>query len=170
MAGRLLMAEESALDMDRIRDAGTTVRELGRRVRLYNTDMTKQIAAYIVPLEVIQLTGERAGASLGAKIQIGRLLVDGGLYLRHNPGVREIGVNDRGDVMLRLDQQTAERPDHRPGPQFLQHDAGKPHDAPGRAHRQEDARARRQGSAAWLEAMNVLTTARRCARATSAQE
>ena len=47
--GRLLMAEESALDMDRIRDAGVTVRELGRRVRLFNSDMTKQLAAYIVP-------------------------------------------------------------------------------------------------------------------------
>src|SRR6185503_1314468 len=108
LAGRLLMAEESALDMDRIRDAGTTVRELGRRVRLYNSDMTKQVAAYVVPLEVMQLDPAKAGESLSAKIQIGRLLTDGGLYLRHNPGIREVGVNDRGDVMLRLDQQTAE--------------------------------------------------------------
>jgi hypothetical protein len=43
--GRLLMAEESALDMDRIRDAGITIRELGRRVRVYNSEMSKQLAA-----------------------------------------------------------------------------------------------------------------------------
>ena len=58
--GRLMMAEESALDMDRIRDAGITVTELGRRVRVYNGDMTKQLAAYIVPIEVTGLRGDRA--------------------------------------------------------------------------------------------------------------
>jgi hypothetical protein len=108
--GRLMMAEESALDMDRIRDAGTTVSELGRRVRVYNSDMSKQLASYIVPIEVCSMTGASAEQSVGAKIQVGRLINENGLYLRHNPGIREIGVNDRGDVILRLDAATAEDP------------------------------------------------------------
>jgi hypothetical protein len=156
-AGRLLMAEESALDMDRIRDAGTTIRELGRRVRLYNTDMTKQIAAYIVPLEVMQLDADQAAHSLGAKIQIGRLLAEeNGLYLRHNPGIREIGVNDRGDVMLRLDQQTAE--DATIGPVLNSYNTTQASltsrlvaRIDKKTHERDVKEAR-----AWLEAMNVL--------------
>jgi hypothetical protein len=109
-AGRLVMAEESALDMDRIRDAGTTVSELGRRVRVYNSDMSKQIAAYIVPIEMCELSSKDPLDSVGAKIQVGRLICENGLYLRHNPGIREIGINDRGDVILRLDQETQEDP------------------------------------------------------------
>jgi hypothetical protein len=108
--GKLMMAEESALDMDRIRDAGTTVSELGRRVRVYNSDMSKQIAAYIVPIEMCEISRTDPADSVGAKIQVGRLINDGGLYLRHNPGIREIGINDRGDVILRLDQDTQEDP------------------------------------------------------------
>jgi hypothetical protein len=137
--GRLMMAEESALDMDRIRDAGITVSELGRRVRVYNGDMTKQLAAYIVPIEVASMRGDDAERAVGAKIQVGRLLSEDGLYLRHNPGVREIGVNDRGDVILRLDAEAVE--------ELLQHHAGGPDFAAGRAHRQEEPRSGRQGSA-----------------------
>ena len=106
--GRLLMAEESALDMDRIRDAGITIRELGRRVRVYNSEMSKQLASYVVPIEVARMTAESAQLANGAKIQVGRLVPLDGLYLRHNPGMREVGINDRGDVILRLDAATAE--------------------------------------------------------------
>jgi hypothetical protein len=155
--GRLLMAEESALDMDRIRDAGVTVRELGRRVRLFNTDMTKQLAAYIVPIEVSEMTAASAELSVGAKIQVGRLTTADGLYLRHNPGVREIGINDRGDVIMRLDAATAE--DSTIGPVLNAYNTTqstltnrlvpridkKTHD--------RDVKEAR----AWLEAMNVLS-------------
>ena len=110
VAGNLLLAEESALDMDRIRDAGVTIAELGRRVRVYNSDMTKQTASYIVPTELTELTPEVAEAETGGKIQIGRLISHNGLYVRHNPGIREIGINDRGDVILRQDLATAEDP------------------------------------------------------------
>ncbi len=105
-----MMAEESALDVDRIRDAGLTVRELGRRVRVYNSDMTKQVGSYIVPIEVASIGETEAVPSDGAKIQIGRLIARCGLYVRHNPGLREIGINDRGDVILRQDAATAEDP------------------------------------------------------------
>ncbi len=156
-AGRLLMAEESALDMDRIRDAGTTVRELGRRVRLYTTDMTKQIASYIIPLEVMDVRGESAAEALGAKIQIGRLLVEDGLYVRHNPGIREIGINDRGDVILRLDQETAEDPTI--GPVLNSYNTTQSElttrlvaRIDKKVHDRDVKEAR-----AWLEAMNVLS-------------
>ena len=86
LQGRLLMAEESALDIDRIRDAGITVTDLGRRVRVYTSDMTKQLASYIVPVEVCRLTPDQARLSDGAKVQIGRLIANDGLYIRHNPG------------------------------------------------------------------------------------
>jgi hypothetical protein len=157
MAGRLLMAEESALDMDRIRDAGTTVSELGRRVRLYNSDMTKQIASYIVPIEVTQLRGPAATASAGAKIQIGRLISEDGLYLRHNPGVREVGVNDRGDVMMRLDNATAEDPTI--GPILNSYNttqATLTNRLVARIDKKIHDRDVREARA-WLEAMNVLS-------------
>jgi len=157
-AGRLLMAEESALDMDRIRDAGMTIRELGRRVRLYNNDMTKQIASYVIPLEVMNLDAQAAAISATAKIQIGRLLNEGpGLYLRHNPGIREIGVNDRGDVMLRLDQQSAEDPTI--GPVLNSYNTTQSEltnrlvaRIDKKTHERDVKEAR-----AWLEAMNVLS-------------
>ena len=155
--GRLLMAEESALDMDRIRDAGMTVRELGRRVRLYNTDMTKQIASYVVPLEVTRMRSDAASSAEGAKIQVGRLLAEDGLYLRHNPGVREIGINDRGDVMLRLDQQSAE--DETIGPVLNSYNTTQAvltsrlvARIDKKTHERDVKEAR-----AWLEAMNVLS-------------
>ena len=108
--GRLLLAEESALDMDRIRDSGITLSELGRRVRMYNSDMTKQTASYIIPVEVAGLGKPERGTIEGTKIQIGRVIDLGGLYVRHNPGMREVGLNDRGDVVLRQDADTAEDP------------------------------------------------------------
>ncbi|HYC56474.1 MAG TPA: hypothetical protein VEL28_16205 [Candidatus Binatia bacterium] len=155
--GRLLMAEESALDIDRIRDAGITVTDLGRRVRVYTSDMTKQIASYIIPVEVAQLSKEAARLSDGAKVQIGRLISEGGLYIRHNPGLREIGINDRGDVILRQDSETAE--DATVGPVLNSHNTTqstltdrlvaridkKTHD--------RDVKEAR----AWLEAMTVLS-------------
>jgi len=154
--GRLMMVEESALDMDRIRDAGKTVTELGRRVRVYNSDMTKQMASYIIPIEVAQMDGEASAPAAGAKIQVGRLIVEDGLYLRHNPGIREVGINDRGDVILRLDIDTAEDPTI--GPVLTSYNTTqstltsrlvaridkKTHD--------RDVKEAR----AWLEAMNVL--------------
>ena len=156
-AGRLLMAEESALDMDRIRDAGTTVTELGRRVRVYNSDMTKQLASYVVPVEVTTMRGSAAELSVGAKIQIGRLTAEEGLYLRHNPGMREIGINDRGDVMLRLDAATAEDPTI--GPVLSSYNTTQSEltsrlvaRIDKKIHDRDVKEAR-----AWLEAMNVLS-------------
>lgn len=156
-AGRLMMAEESALDLDRIRDAGTTVAELGRRVRVYNSEMTKQVASYIVPMECSELTGKDADAAAGTKVQVGRLISHEGLHLRHNPGLREVGINDRGDVMLRQDAETAEDPSI--GPVLNSYNTSqstlcdrlvaridkKTHD--------RDVKEAR----AWLEAMNVLS-------------
>lgn len=155
--GRLMMAEESALDMDRIRDAGITVTELGRRVRVYNGDMTKQLAAYIVPAEVASLRGEAAALAVGAKIQVGRLLAEDGLYLRHNPGVREIGINDRGDVILRLDAEASE--DTTAGPILSSYNTTQS-ELTGRMVARIDKKTHDRDvkeARAWLEAMNVLT-------------
>lgn len=155
---RLVMAEESALDLDRIRDAGITVSELGRRVRVYNSEMTKQIASYIIPMEVTTLVGEDAERAAGAKVQVGRLVESGGgLYLRHNPGLREIGVNDRGDVMLRQDAETAEDPTI--GPVLNSYNTTQSELASRlvaridkKTHDRDVKEAR-----AWLEAMNVIS-------------
>lgn len=155
--GRLMMAEESALDMDRIRDAGITVSELGRRVRVYNGDMTKQLAAYIVPIEVASMRGDDAERAVGAKIQVGRLLSENGLYLRHNPGVREIGVNDRGDVILRLDAEAVE--DTTVGPILSSYNTTQA-DLTSRLVARIDKKSHDRDvkeARAWLEAMNVLS-------------
>ncbi len=155
-AGRLMMAEESALDMDRIRDAGLTVRELGRRVRVYNSDMTKQMAAYIVPAEVVSIQGKAADPADGAKIQIGRLISRQGLWVRHNPGLREVGINDRGDVILRQDLATSE--DTTIGPVLNSYNttqsvlASRVVARIDKKNHDRDVKEAR----AWLEAMNVL--------------
>jgi hypothetical protein len=156
--GRLLMAEESALDMDRIRDAGTTVRELGRRVRLYNSEMSKQLASYIVPIEMTTMSVESARLAEGAKIQVGRLVALNGLYLRHNPGVREVGVNDRGDVILRLDGPSAE--DASIGPVLNSYNTTQAVLTDRLVARIDKKTFDRDVKEArsWLEAMNVLTT------------
>ncbi len=155
--GRLMLAEESALDLDRIRDAGITVSDLGRRVRVFNTDMTKQTASYIVPVEVTKGDDGQEAAITGTKVQIGRLLDAGGYYLRHNPGLREIGINDRGDVILRQDLESAEDP--RVGPVLNSYNTTQATLASRivaridkKTHDRDVKEAR-----AWLEAMNVLT-------------
>ena len=155
--GRLLMAEESALDMDRIRDAGTTVTELGRRVRVYNSDMTKQTASFVVPIEVTQLTGDDAQLAVGAKIQVGRLIAEEGLYLRHNPGLREIGINDRGDVIMRLDAETVEDPTI--GPVLSSYNTTQSSLTDRLVARIDKKTYDRdvKEARAWLEAMNVLS-------------
>src|SRR5436190_7447 len=87
----------------------------------------------------------------------GRLIANGGLHIRHNPGLREIGINDRGDVILRQDAETAE--DSTIGPLLNSHNTTqsiltdrlvaridkKTHD--------RDVKEAR----AWLEAMAVLS-------------
>ncbi len=69
--GRLLLAEESAIDRDRTRNAGITIAELGRRVRVFNSDMTKQMASYIVPAELTEFSDGAADLSGVTKTQIG---------------------------------------------------------------------------------------------------
>ncbi len=155
---RLMLAEESALDLDRIRDAGTTVSDLGRRVRVYNSDMTKQIASYIIPVECTRLDGKAAEGAAGAKVQIGRMVpAADGLYLRHNPGLREVGINDRGDVMLRQDAETAE--DSTIGPVLNSYNTTQSElcdrvvaRIDKKTHDRDVKEAR-----AWLEAMNVIS-------------
>ncbi|MFQ5477151.1 MAG: hypothetical protein ACE5E4_00880 [Candidatus Binatia bacterium] len=155
--GRLLMAEESALDLDRIRDAGITVAELGRRVRVYNSDMTKQTASYVIPSELTEMSPGAANLSGIAKTQIGRLVWLDGLYLRHNPGIHELGINDRGDVVLRLDAAAAE--DATIGPVLNSYNTIQSTLSDRivaridkKAHDRDVKEAR-----AWLEAMNVLS-------------
>ena len=155
--GRLLLAEESAIDRDRTRNAGVTIAELGRRVRVFNSDMTKQMASYLVPAELTEFSDGAADLSGVTKTQIGRLLWLDGLYIRHNPGLREVGINDRGDVILRLDLETAEDPTIGPlmssynttqstlSSRLVARIDKKSHD--------RDVKEAR----AWLEAMNVLT-------------
>jgi hypothetical protein len=91
-------------------------------------------------------------------VQIGRIVAaGGGLYLRHNPGLREIGVNDRGDVMLRQDAETAEDPTI--GPVLNSYNTTQSELASRlvaridkKTHDRDVKEAR-----AWLEAMNVIS-------------
>jgi hypothetical protein len=107
--GRLLLVDERAVDHARITRTAVSLIELGKRVRVYNADMSRQQAAYIIPAELLA-HGSRDGAGGGGgEIPLGTVIHDHGLYLRLRPGLTEVGTNDRQDVILRDDPRGADR-------------------------------------------------------------
>jgi Phosphoenolpyruvate carboxykinase len=113
-SGQLVLVEESALDLSRLPQTGTGLLQLGRRVRVLNADMRRQLASYILPAELARLPRARAQLLDGCATPLGKVVFDHGLFLALKPGLSEIGVNDRRDVILRYDEEAAEDPTRGP--------------------------------------------------------
>ncbi len=108
--GRLILADETAVDLEKLRQAQIPLLDVGRRVRLFAGDMSREIAAYLLPVELGRISKEDAAAADGLETPLGVLVADHGLWLKHKPGIEEIGTNDRGEVLLRLDPARAADP------------------------------------------------------------
>jgi len=108
--GNLLMVDERAVDHAHITGEGTTLLELGKRVRVYSNGLSKMSASYILPSELLRLSKQSPKSAEGCETPLGKVISDHGLYLKLKPGLVEVGVNDRQDVILYFDPKRAEEP------------------------------------------------------------
>jgi hypothetical protein len=106
--GNVLMVDERAVDHAQITREGTTLLELGKRVRVYSNGLSGASASYILPRELLRLSKESPKSADGCETPLGKIVSDHGLYLKLKPGFVEAGVNDRQDVVLYFDSKLAE--------------------------------------------------------------
>lgn len=99
---RPIIVAESVLDFDKITRLGLPLISLGRRLRLYSSDMQKELGRWVVPVELTALSKGDPASLAGVVTPIGKVISDHGLWLKYNEGIEEVGLNDRSDVVLRL--------------------------------------------------------------------
>ncbi len=153
--GRPLLVEESALDTASMAKSGVTLVELGKRVRVFADDMSHELASYIIPSELIRYGSDNPQAADGCKTPLGNTVYDHGLYMKLRPGLCEVGVNDRQDIVL-LD--TGNGSDPTVGPVINSANtviAGRAKRLVTRVHRPEHE-ADRKEALAWLKAFDLV--------------
>jgi hypothetical protein len=106
-AGRLLLAREEAIDYRRITAEGAPLLSMARRLRVLTADLSRQRASWLIPVELAALSRQDSLSANGVELPIGTLVSEKGLYLKLAPGLEEVGLSDRGDVVLRYDPQRA---------------------------------------------------------------
>lgn len=99
--GRAICIGESAVDFDRLREAGRPLASLARRVRVMEEEFGRERASYLLPVELIRIAREDPASAEGLETPLGNVVHDHGLWLQLAPGLEEVGVNDRGDMVLR---------------------------------------------------------------------
>jgi hypothetical protein len=99
--GRAICIVESAVDVDRLRVEQTPLVSLARRVRVVEEEFRRERASYLLPVELIRIAKEDPASAAGLETPLGKVVHDHGLWLQLAPGLEEVGVNDRGDVVLR---------------------------------------------------------------------
>ena len=104
-SGAVVLVREDALDLARFRADGIPLHNVGRRFRVVGRDGTSEIERWIAPFDLIHRSRENPKNFDGLKLPLGELVYDHGLYLKFLPGITELGVNDRGDVLLRRDEK-----------------------------------------------------------------
>ena len=109
---RPILIHESVLDYDKLLKSGRSLADVGRRIRHFDGALKEEIASYIVPVELMVLSREEPETVGGVELPLGTVISEGGLWLRYRPGIEEIGINDRGEVILR----EVEAPDPAAGP------------------------------------------------------
>lgn len=109
---RPVLVDESVLDPAKLLKAGKTVSEVGRRIRCYDADMKKETGTWLAPVELAAISRDEPDTVDGVALPFGKVVSDDGLWLQHHPGYAEIGVNDRGEVLLRA----LKNPDPQSGP------------------------------------------------------
>ncbi len=102
-SGGITLVREDALDHDLLRVNGVPLHNVGRRFRVVGPDGITEQERWIAPFDVIHRSRENPKNFDGLKLPLGELVYDHGLYLKFGPGIAELGVNDRGDVLLRRD-------------------------------------------------------------------
>jgi hypothetical protein len=104
-AGAIALVREDALNLDQFRADGIPLHNVGRRFRVVGRDGITEQERWIAPFDVIHRSRENSKNFDGLKLPLGELVYDHGLYLKFAPGIQELGVNDRGDVLLRRDEK-----------------------------------------------------------------
>jgi Phosphoenolpyruvate carboxykinase len=107
-SGRIVLLREDALSIERFRDAGIPLYNLGRRFRVVGEDGCTEMERWIAPFDVIHRSRENPSDFDGLALPLGELIYDHGLYLKLRPGICELGVNDRGDILLRRDPKSVD--------------------------------------------------------------
>ncbi|HZO81012.1 MAG TPA: phosphoenolpyruvate carboxykinase (ATP) [Candidatus Binataceae bacterium] len=105
--GRVVAADERAIDLSRLsasNGAPVTLIDLGRRVRLFNSDMSKELRSVVLSSDLVRLSKESPQSVAGIETPLGKVISDHGLYLKLRPGLSEVGINDRNDLILRHDE------------------------------------------------------------------
>jgi len=102
-SGGIALVREDALDLGLLRKAGVPLHNVGRRFRVVGTDGITEQERWIAPFDVIHRSREDSKSFDGLKLPLGELVYDHGLYIKFAPGIAELGVNDRGDILLRRD-------------------------------------------------------------------
>ena len=105
-SGGIALVREDALNQDLFRTNGVPLHNVGRRFRVVGADGITEQERWIAPFDVIHRSRENPKHFDGLKLPLGELVFDHGLYLKFGPGVSELGVNDRGDVLLRRDSSS----------------------------------------------------------------
>jgi hypothetical protein len=100
-SGGIALVREDALNLDLFRANGVPLHNVGRRFRVVGEDGITEQERWIAPFDVIHRSRENPKNFEGLKLPLGELVHDHGLYLKFGPGIAELGVNDRGDVLLR---------------------------------------------------------------------
>ncbi len=156
--GRVLAADERALDLARLsagNGTAATLIDLGRRVRLFNSDMSRELRSVVLSSELVTLSKESPQSVAGIETPLGRVIADHGLYIKLKPGLSEVGVNDRNDLILRYDAGDS---DPTRGPVINSANtiiAGRAERLVTRTHR-ADHEADRAEVLAWLKAFEAL--------------
>src|SRR5262245_26945711 len=107
---RPILIPESLVDYDRITKAGRAFLEMGRRIRILGGKGKEGDAVWVLPAELTQISRDEPAAAAGIALPFGTIFSDRGLWLKWAPGYRELGVSDRGDVLLRFDEEEAKDP------------------------------------------------------------
>lgn len=102
-SGAIVFVREDALSLESFRKAGVPLYNAGRRFRVLAADGVTELERWIAPFDVIHRSRENSSNFEGLKLPLGELVFDHGLYLKFAAGISELGVNDRGDILLRRD-------------------------------------------------------------------
>lgn len=100
-SGGIALVREDALNLGLFRLNGIPLHNVGRRFSVVGEDGITEQERWIAPFDVIHRSRENSKNFDGLRLPLGELVFDHGLYLKFAPGIQELGVNDRGDVLLR---------------------------------------------------------------------
>ncbi len=108
--GRPVLVDLGSLDLDALRQAGVPLLDLGTVARVYDGALERELAAYLLPLELIEISKRDGAAVDGLELPLGKVEQQQGSWLKLRPGLKQLGVNDRFEVVFREDAATAGDP------------------------------------------------------------